>query len=63
MRILFIIPEEFEGNRWGGVTAHTSKLARELCKQWHTTFMLTSGAKDELQARDWVRIYKIAHAK
>lgn len=63
MRILFIIPEEFEGERWGGVTTYTIELAKELRKLGYDISILTPGFNESVIVRYGIRIYKTAHAK
>jgi len=61
MRILFIIPEEFGGKRWGGVTTYTVEMATELHHRGHDVSILTPGRKDESFAYQGLRIHKVSH--
>lgn len=61
MKILFIIPEEFGGERWGGVTTYTVELTNELRRLGHDVSILTPGMTDELQVLRGICIYKISH--
>lgn len=58
MRILFIIPEEFEGTRWGGVTSYTVELAGELRRLGHAVAVLTPGKQMRHVTRLRVDFYK-----
>jgi len=59
MNILFIIPEEYEGARWGGVTTYSLHTARYLCEHGDTVSILTPGRKYEQYKRHGIHIYKI----
>ncbi len=43
MRILYIVPEEFNGKRWGGVTSYTVEYAARLIQIGHAVTILTPG--------------------
>lgn len=59
MRILFIIPEEFRGDRWGGVTTYVVELSRALQDAGHDVSVLTPGRKKENFRINQVKFYKI----
>jgi len=59
MKILLIIPEEFKGKRWGGVTTYTIELAQELYKHGHEVSILTPGRINRLYFYKGIRINTI----
>jgi glycosyltransferase involved in cell wall biosynthesis len=59
MKILFVIPEEYLGDRWGGVTSYTLSLARSLHTTGHKADILTPGKSDEKIVDKHVCIYKV----
>lgn len=60
MKILFIIPEEFDGARWGGVTTYTVEMSKELQKRGHIVSILTPAKRDNLRTRFGIPIYTIS---
>ena len=60
MKILFIIPEEFRGDHWGGVTTYVVELSRALQRVGHDVAVLTPGKKNENFQIHQVKFHKIA---
>jgi glycogen(starch) synthase len=63
MKILFIIPEEYNGARWGGVTTYTISLSAELKKRGHSVSILTPGANNRSFSDKGIMIYTMTREK
>jgi glycosyltransferase involved in cell wall biosynthesis len=61
MKILFIIPEEYQGQRWGGVTSYVLTQAKTLKEYGHTVIVLTPGKQNEMKEQYGICFYKIKH--
>jgi len=59
MKVLYIIPEEYNGKRWGGVTSYTVTTAKKLSHYGHAVSILTPGKSDEKFVQSGVTFYKI----
>lgn len=59
MNILFIIPQEFEGNTWGGIMSYVVDLSRVLQRNGNTVSILTPGSLSQRFVRHDVQFYKI----
>lgn len=59
MHVLYIIPEEFNGTRWGGVTTYVTEIAATLRKAGHVISILTPGDLESSFMYSGIRVYKI----
>lgn len=51
MRILYVVPEEFDGKRWGGVSSYTISIAQAMAKRGHEVRILTPGNSFQCSTR------------
>ncbi len=51
MRILYVVPEEFDGKRWGGVSSYTISIAQAMTKRGHEVRILTPGNSFQCSTR------------
>ncbi len=61
MKVLFIIPEEFNGERWGGVTTYVVELSQALQKLGYEICVLTPGEKNQSYKKFNVLFCKVPH--
>ncbi|GEM_PF-2226859 len=61
MKILFIIPEEYQGNRWGGVTTSIVQLSSSLAHLGHNVSVITPGSINTDIYQNGVHFIKITH--
>ena len=62
MKLLFIIPQEFEGNTWGGIMSYVVDMTRVLQKNKNNVSILTPGRLSQQFVRYGVDYYKISLA-
>ena len=58
MNLLFIIPQEFEGNTWGGIMSYVVDISRVLQRKGNVVSILTPGKVSERFVRNHVQFYK-----
>lgn len=63
MRILYIIPEEYQGERWGGVTTYTVELAQEFCRKNYSITIVTPSRQNSYSRKKGISFYTIALPK
>jgi glycosyltransferase involved in cell wall biosynthesis len=63
MKILYLIPEEYQGDRWGGVTTYTLTTAAALTKRGHEVDVVTPGKTAQVIKKNGYIIYKIPLVK